>query len=201
MTFALDSGARRDDSASPSSPDSHNRTGRAARAVPRKTDMIQQFLNFERRVTDAMLWLACAFLVIAASFGIYQVITRFVLNEPSTWSEVGIRMALIWMVFLGTVAAFRHGALVSVDLAYRLSKGAWRKTLHFIITAVTLVFLAVILWFGIEITWRVRFQELAGLEISIAWAYLAMPVGALFSMLAVVAHYFDPVHEELETAL
>lgn len=163
--------------------------------------MIKQLLKFESRVTDVMLWLACTFLVIAASFGIYQVITRFVFSEPSTWSEVGTRMALIWMVFLGTVAAFRHGALVSVDLAYRISKGAWRKTLHLIITTVTLIFLAVILWFGIDITWKVRFQELAGLEISISWAYLALPVGALFSMLAVVAHYFDPVHEELETAL
>jgi len=163
--------------------------------------MIRLFLRFERRVTDVMLWLGCAFLAVAASFGIYQVVTRFVFAEPSTWSEVGTRVALIWMVFLGIVAAFRHGALVSVDLAFRLSKGAWRKTLHFFITAVTLVFLGVILWFGIDITWKVRFQELAGLEISISWAYLALPVGALFSMLAVIAHYFDPKHEELDTAL
>jgi len=201
MTLALESGARQRDGEAQSSPDTQHRTGRPARAVPRDMDMIQLFLNFERRITDVILWLACAFLAVAASFGIYQVVTRFVFSEPSIWSEVGTRMALIWMVFLGTVAAFRHGALVSVDLAYRLSKGAWRKVLHFTITAVTLVFLGVILWFGIDITWKVRFQELAGLEISISWAYLALPVGALFSMLAVVAHYFDPVHEELETAL
>jgi TRAP-type C4-dicarboxylate transport system permease small subunit len=163
--------------------------------------MIKLLLKFESRVTTVMLWLACAFLVIAATFGIYQVITRFVFSEPSTWSEVGTRMALIWMVFLGTVAAFRHGALVSVDLAYRVSKGRWRKALNVVITGVTLVFLGVILWFGIDITWRVRFQELAGLEISIAWAYSSLPVGALFSMLAVIAHYFDPLHEELDTAL
>lgn len=201
MTLALDAGASRHDGVSQSSPASQQGMGRPAEAVPRERTMIQLFLSFERRVTDAILWLACAFLAVAASFGIYQVVTRFVFSEPSTWSEVGTRMALIWMVFLGTVAAFRHGALVSVDLAYRLSKGAWRKALHFTITAVTLVFLGVILWFGIDITWKVRFQELAGLEISISWAYLALPVGAFFSMLAVVAHYFDPVHEELETAL
>jgi TRAP-type C4-dicarboxylate transport system permease small subunit len=96
--------------------------------------MIKLLLKFESRVTTVMLWLACAFLVIAATFGIYQVITRFVFSEPSTWSEVGTRMALIWMVFLGTVAAFRHGALVSVDLAYRVSKGRWRKALNVVIT-------------------------------------------------------------------
>jgi TRAP-type C4-dicarboxylate transport system permease small subunit len=126
---------------------------------------------------------------------------RFVFSEPSAWSEVGTRMALIWMVFLGTVAAFRHGALVSVDLAYRLSRGAWRRALRMVIAAVTIAFLAVVLWFGIDITWKVRFQELAGLEVSISWAYSALPLGAFFSILAVIANYLDPLHEELDTAL
>ena len=33
-----------------------------------------------------------------------------------------------------------------------------------------------------------------------AWAYAALPVGALLSMLAVAAQYLDPINEELETA-
>ena len=50
--------------------------------------------------------------------------------------------------------------------------------------------------------WRVRHQELAGLEmISIAWGYLALPVGAFFSIVAVLANHFDPRHMELDTAL
>jgi len=163
--------------------------------------MINLFLALERRVSATMLVLACLLLLLAASCGLYQVVMRFVFSEPSAWSEVATRMALIWMVFLGTVAAFRHGALVSVDLAYRLSRGMWRRGLHFVITAVTVVFLAVVLWCGIDITWKVRFQELAGLEVSIAWAYAALPVGALFSLLAVLANHFDPQHEELDTAL
>jgi TRAP-type C4-dicarboxylate transport system permease small subunit len=163
--------------------------------------MINLFLALERRVSATMLVLACLLLLLAASCGLYQVVMRFVFSEPSAWSEVATRMALIWMVFLGTVAAFRHGALVSVDLAYRLSRGMWRRGLHFVITAVTVVFLAVVLWCGIDITWKVRFQELAGLEVSIAWAYAALPVGAFFSLLAVLANHFDPQHEELDTAL
>ena len=165
------------------------------------TAMTNLVLALERRVSATMLGLACLLLLLAASCGLYQVAMRFVLSEPSAWSEVATRMALIWMVFLGTVAAFRHGALVSVDLAYRLARGAWRRVLHFVITAVTLAFLAVVLWHGIDITWKVRFQELAGLEISIAWAYAALPVGAFFSLLAVLANHFDPQREELDTAL
>ena len=164
--------------------------------------MIKLFLAAERRVSSAMMVLACLLMALAAVLGFYQVITRFVSSEPSTWSEVGVRMTLIWMVMLGTVAAFRQGALVSVDLMFRLSKGTWRRILHTLITTVIITFLAVIVWFGAEIAWRVRHQELAGLEmISIAWGYLALPVGAFFSIVAVLANHFDPRHMELDTAL
>ncbi|HSD61266.1 MAG TPA: TRAP transporter small permease [Burkholderiales bacterium] len=164
--------------------------------------MIKIFLAFERRLTGALWMLACLLLAVAATLGFYQVLTRFIFNEPSTWTEVSVRMTLIWMVMIGTVAAFRQGALVSVDLMYRLSRGAWLKVLRTIITTVTIFFLAVLVWYGGEVAWRVRFQELAGLEpLSIGWAYLALPVGALFSIVAVLANHFDPRHMELETAL
>lgn len=171
-------------------------------AIGSATTMIKLFLALERRVTATMMILASLLMAFAAALGFYQVLTRFVFSEPSTWSEVGIRMALIWMVMLGTVAAFRQGALVSVDLMFQLSRGAWRRTLQALITGVTVAFLAVLVWYGAELAWKVRFQELAGLEmISIAWGYLALPVGALLSILAVLANHFDPRHMELDTAL
>lgn len=166
-----------------------------------KSAVTEWFLAFESHLTQYTMWLACGLLALAACLGLYQVVTRFIFSEPSTWTEVGIRMSLIWMVLLGTVMAFRQGALVSVDLMYRLSHGTWRKVLRLLITAVTVVFLLVLVVYGTDIAWRVRFQELAGLEISISWAYLALPVGSLFSCIAVIANYFDPRHMELDTAL
>ncbi|HMV05559.1 MAG TPA: TRAP transporter small permease [Accumulibacter sp.] len=164
--------------------------------------MTKLLLAFERRVTSAIWTLACLLLALAACLGFYQVLTRFIFNEPSTWTEVSIRMILIWMVMLGTVVAFRQGALVSVDLMYRLSRGLWLKTLRLIITGISVVFLGVLVWYGAEVAWRVRFQELAGLEpLSIGWAYLALPVGAALSILAVLANHLDPRHMELDTAL
>ena len=64
---------------------------------------------------------ACVMMVIAASLGMFQIITRFVLEQPAEWSEILIRFSLIWMVFLGIPAAFRQGAMVSVDVLYRWS--------------------------------------------------------------------------------
>jgi TRAP-type C4-dicarboxylate transport system permease small subunit len=104
------------------------------------------------------------------------------------------------MVMLGVVAAFRQGALVSVDLMLRLSTGAWRRFVRGLITVSSLAFLAVLVWYGIDLSWRVRFQTFASMDISMGWAYAALPVGALLAMVAVVAHHVDPRNQELESA-
>jgi TRAP-type C4-dicarboxylate transport system permease small subunit len=40
-----------------------------------------------------------------------------------------------------------------------------------------------------------------GLEgVSMFWAYLALPVGAVFSMIGIVGNWLDPQRLELETA-
>jgi TRAP-type C4-dicarboxylate transport system permease small subunit len=38
------------------------------------------------------------------------------------------------------------------------------------------------------------------MDLSMAWAYGALPVGAALAMVAVIAQHFDPVNEELENA-
>ena len=140
-------------------------------------------------------------MAVAACAGLFQVLTRFILQEPATWSEPLIRMMLIWMAYPGLAAAVRAGSLVSVDLLYRLARGRRRRVLEGLIALATLALLGVLVWFGIDLTGRVRFQNLAGLEIPVSYAYAAIPAGALVSMLAVIAHFFDPRREELETAV
>jgi TRAP-type C4-dicarboxylate transport system permease small subunit len=82
------------------------------------------FLRIERMTSTLSMLAACAMLALAASLGVFQIITRFVLETPAEWSEVMIRFSLIWMVFLGIPTAFRQGAMVSVDVLYRWSPPA-----------------------------------------------------------------------------
>ena len=157
------------------------------------------FLAIERRLTALIIVIACVLLGIASTLGLYQVLTRFIFGQPSTWSEIAIRLILIWMVMFGVVVAFREGAQISVDLMYRLS-GRYQRLLHLLITTVILLFLGVIIWYGIDIAWRVRFQEIAGLEfLPMSIGYAALPVGATFAIIAVIANYLDPRRGELET--
>jgi TRAP-type C4-dicarboxylate transport system permease small subunit len=161
--------------------------------------MTRWILAIDRVVINAVWFLAAVLLAAVACLGLYQVLIRFVLNQPSPWTEEAIGRLLIWMVMLGVAVAFRQGALVSVDVLLRLSRGGLRRALRLVVLAASLFFLGVIAGVGFDLAWRIRFQTFAALPISISWAYLALPVGASFSMLAVIAHYFDPMHRELES--
>jgi TRAP-type C4-dicarboxylate transport system permease small subunit len=160
--------------------------------------MVKAVLALDRVVTNAIWAIAALLLALIACLGLYQVLVRFVFNEPSPWTEEIIGRLLIWTVAFGVVAAFRQGALVSVDVMLRLSRGAWRRLVRRIVLVVSLSFLVMLAWVGYDLAWRIRFQTFASLPISISWAYLAIPVGATFSVLAVIANYFDPIHRELE---
>jgi TRAP-type C4-dicarboxylate transport system permease small subunit len=154
----------------------------------------------DRLLTGLALHLGCALLAVICGLGLWQVLARFVFSQPSTWTEEAMRRLLIWMVMLGVVVAFRRGALVSVDLMLRSARGAWKRFVQGLITAVSLAFLAVLLWFGIDLVARVRFQTFASMDLSMGWGYAALPVGAALGIVAVIAHHLDPVNEELETA-
>ena len=156
---------------------------------------------FERWTTGFAMVAACAMMVVAASLGVFQIITRFVLEQPAEWSEILIRFSLIWMVFMGIPMAFRQGAMVSVDVLYRWSPPKIRRVLDWVVCLAALTLIAIIIWWGWDYAQRGRVQTMAGLEsISMFWAYLALPVGGLFCVLGIIGNLLDPVRMELETA-
>ena len=159
------------------------------------------FLIVESWTTRLAMVIACLMMAIAASLAVFQIFTRFVLEQPAEWSEVLIRFSLIWMVFLGIPMAFRQGAMISVDALYRAAPTHLKRVLDLIVALAALVLMTIILWWGYDYAVRGSVQSMAGLEtLSMFWAYIALPVGAVFSIIAIVANYLDPRRMELETA-
>ncbi len=158
--------------------------------------LVRSLLAIERITTQAALAAACAGLAVAVAAGAWQVFTRFVLAQPSPWSEALVRQALIWMVLLGLAGAIRQGALVSIDIARAVSRGAVRRILEIITLAASATLFGVLFWFGWAMAERVRFQTIAGLEVSIAWGYAAIPVGAVFAIIAALAAVLDPRRDD-----
>lgn len=163
--------------------------------------MREKFLTLERWTSGVAMVTACAMMALAASLGLFQIITRFVLETPAEWTEVTIRFSLIWMVFLGIPMAFRQGAMVSVDVLYRWSPPRFRRLLDWVVCLAAFGLMTIIIWWGWQYANRGKVQSMIGMEdVSMFWAYLAMPVGGVFSLISIIGNLIDPQRLELETA-
>tara|TARA_R110001583_G_scaffold6499_6_gene32898 strand:+ start:14103 stop:14591 length:489 start_codon:yes stop_codon:yes gene_type:complete len=131
------------------------------------------------------LFFTAILLLTAVFLTFYQVLTRFILNDPAPWSELLARGIIIWAVFMGLPYAIRHGELISIDII----KSIFPKHIYLIKTfvqLVTLIVLLVLCYFGTEATIRVNHQAVALLNFSMSWLYVAIPLGsglAVFSLL------------------
>ncbi|MBY0336708.1 MAG: TRAP transporter small permease [Acetobacteraceae bacterium] len=155
----------------------------------------------DRWLTGFCAVAACIALAVATAAGFWQVVARFATETPSVWSEALVRVALIWMAFLGLAVALRTGALVSIDVAHRYSRGALRRGIEAAVLACCLSLMGVLFWFGWMMAERVQFQEMAGLEVSMSWGYAAIPIGAVFAIIGALANFLDRQNEELESAV
>lgn len=171
-------------------------SGGGTRGAIRRT-----ILLVDRLTTMVATALASLALTVAVTAGMWQVIARFATETPSIWSEALVRTALVWMAFLGVAVALRAGALVSIDVAHRYSTGALQRALEAATLASALSILGIMFWFGWMMAQRVKFQEMAGLEVSMSWGYAAIPIGAVFAMIGAVAHFLDRRSEELDLAV
>ena len=152
----------------------------------------------DRIVVRAAMAVAMVLLALMSCVTFYQVITRFVLERPATWTEVTARSLMIWMVYLGLVAALRSGTLISIDLVLTSVPDRIRKAMATAIAVLTLFVLGVMVWYGWSMAERTSSQSLAGLtdpitgsSISIGLVYAAIPIGAALSVVAVIARLVE----------
>ena len=153
--------------------------------------MKRLILAIDRTMNGAVVVASAIALGGAATLAMYQVLTRFILLEPSTWSEAVTRLLLIWMVYLASAALFRQGALISMSILEQLLTGRSRLILQLVGAVASAILLVVLLWDGIEMAYRVRHQIIGSLGISIVWGYAAIPVGAAFGLLAILARSLE----------
>ena len=154
--------------------------------------------GIDRLVSAIAMGGAMALLALMSVITLWQVVTRFVLEQPSTWSEVTARSLMIWMVYLGLAATLRAGALIAIDVLMDRVPRALRIPLTLLVTAISLCVLATMVWFGWTMAVRVSPQVIAGVfnpftgeTISISIVYAAIPVGAALSIVAVLARLAD----------
>lgn len=117
-----------------------------------------------------------------------QVVSRYVFAHPVAWSEELARYLMIWSASLATSEAYFRKSHVGVTVLGDFIPNRFKRWHQQLVHCIVLMLMAVIVYYGVELSQLVSGQESPALSIPMAVAYLAIPVGAFF--IGIYALYF-----------
>jgi len=112
----------------------------------------------------------------------WQVLSRFVLGEPSSMTEEIARTLLLWIGMLGAAFAYRTGQHLGLDILTRKMPAIWQHRVALVLTAAVVLFALAAMVVGggqlVLLTYQLD-QMSAALGIRVSWIYLALPLSGL----------------------
>ncbi|MDJ0390615.1 TRAP transporter small permease subunit [Roseomonas sp. E05] len=140
----------------------------------------------------ALLTALALVLGVLALLAFVQVIARYLIGAPLTWSEELIRYVLIWSVFLGVGIGVRQGMLASVEIVNATVPAPVARLLTWASLALSALFWMVLIAYGWIILGNVQGMRSGALEMPMAYVYAAIPLGSLLALVNTLAVAADP---------
>ncbi|MCD8158315.1 MAG: TRAP transporter small permease [Clostridiales bacterium] len=145
-------------------------------------NVLNKIINFLAAVSfAAMVILTC-----------WQVFTRYILQNPSSWSEELVGYLFAWMSLLGAcVVTGERGHMNIPVLVEKMGETAKKG---FLILAEVIAFLfavAILVYGGLQITVLAMGQLTSSLGVAIGVFYVIMPVCGIINMIYTVLNVID----------
>ena len=153
---------------------------------------IDSILASVDRLNKVLLWVLCGLLAGMATLGFAQVIARYFLGSPLTWSEEVVRFALIWLPFLGVGIVVRNGQLIAVEFVVNILPGGLAEALRISVLALSGVFWLLLAVYGFIVLEMVHGLRAGATEVPMWIVYSVIPFGASLALINTVAALLDP---------
>ena len=92
------------------------------------------------------------------------------------------RYLLMWVTFVGAAIAMRRGTHIAVEVAHVFLPALAVRVLNFAIDVMTVGFIGLLCWFGIEITRRMQIQTMAVINWPMSIVYAGVTVGCFLML-------------------
>ena len=148
----------------------------------------------KQRIDQVLAWAVIVIMGTLVVDVLWQVFTRFVLRDPSSYTEELARFLLIWVGLLGAAYVAGQRRHLAVDLLPGTLTGAKRRALEKIIQTLALVFALVLVVGGSRLVWvtLVLGQSSAALRVPLGYVYLVVPLCGLLMAFYAVYHFMHP---------
>lgn len=138
--------------------------------------VIHTIARFCDRLLETGLVLLMLLLVICV---VWQIVSRYIFLDPSSWTEELARFVLIWIGLLGAAYAYRLHAHIGIDLLEKKLAGNHRAALQILVSLAIVTFSIAVLIVGgtklMLLTLQLK-QVSATLNLPIGLVYLVLPL-------------------------
>ncbi|MCW4631124.1 MULTISPECIES: TRAP transporter small permease [Marinomonas] len=155
-----------------------------------------------RRFLDIFLGTSCSLLLLSM-VGVlcWQVISRYVFNDPSTYTEELLRLGLVWLSLLGAAYSAGRGSHMAIDLLRDIARGRFRKFLKLLAPISFIIFSVYVLIMGGLHSMQISSKQLtAVLQLPMSSFYAALPVCGVLLILYAILNLIDVIKTPADEA-
>ena len=127
-----------------------------------------------RKTAEAVIVILFVVLIAAVFF---QVVARYVFNQPPSWSEELARYCQVWIIILAASICLRKGSHLAVDYLSRSFSPKLHRRLQGLLYVLMALYVVVVTIFGVRLMLVGHFQVSPALQINMSWVYLIFPLG------------------------
>ena len=150
---------------------------------------MKTFRNGITRILNGLAGISFLAMVILTC---WQVLTRYVLQNPSTWSEELVGYLFAWMSLLGASLVTCERGHMNIPIIVEKFSESVQKLLNCLGEVIAFLFSAIILVFGgVQITSLAMGQMTSSLGVPIGIFYIVLPLCGVLNMIYTVLNIID----------
>ena len=144
--------------------------------------------SINKLLGKVIIFLSSTMFGVMVLVAVWQVVSRYILNSPTTFSEEFLRYSLIWVTMIGGAYVFHLKKHIAIEMfVERFSKGIQKRIRQLALLFLVLFSLIVMVYGGIQIVSLTMSQQTVSLGIPMGYVYLSLPIsGALITWFTVV---------------
>lgn len=122
----------------------------------------------------------------------WQVFTRYILQNPSSWSEELVSYLFAWMSLLGASLITSERGHMNIPIIVERMPEGMKKGFSVLAEVIAFIFSAVILLYGgMQITSLAMGQMTSSLGVAIGVFYVVLPLSGILNMVYTAMNVFD----------
>jgi TRAP-type C4-dicarboxylate transport system permease small subunit len=150
--------------------------------------------TIRKKANRILEWILIVLMAVNVLNVLWQVFTRFVLKDPSSFTEELARYLLIWVGLLGSSYATGQKMHLAIDIVLKATVGKLRKVAELSIQLFIFLFAFFVMVVGgirlVVITLKLN-QVSAALRLQLGYVYLVLPLSGLLIMLYALVFFME----------